>query len=66
MRKIKNPLDNHPDVHVRLMGDWIVNALASARAGKIDDVATYIRLAARQEEQIPTDIRLPEMFQRCA
>jgi len=59
MRKTKNPLENHSDVNVRLMGEFLAKAFAMARAGNVEQAATLVRCAYRMEQSIPNEIRLP-------
>ena len=58
MRKIKYPLANHSNVNVRLMCEFLVDALAAARAGDIELACTRVRIAARLENDVPAEISL--------
>jgi hypothetical protein len=58
MRKIKYPLANHSNVDVRLMCEFLVDALAAAKAGDVELTCTRIRIAARLEKDVPAEFSL--------
>lgn len=57
MNKIKQ-VREHENVDVRLMIRFLDRAMTAARAGKIDEVCTNVRLARDYEDSIPRNIRI--------
>jgi hypothetical protein len=60
-RKIKLPdtVVRHENVNVRLAVVQLEHAVAAAKKGNVEDMATYIRLAHMFEQDIPNEIRFP-------
>jgi acyl-CoA reductase-like NAD-dependent aldehyde dehydrogenase len=51
--KIADSVANHADVNVRLAAQQLIKAIDAAKKGDVSDMATFIRLAAMFERDMP-------------
>jgi hypothetical protein len=58
MKTKSKSLQDHNNVSVRLMFEYLEKALKAAKAGKSQDACTMVRLAARFEKNIPSELRV--------
>lgn len=58
MKTKSKSLQDHDNVSVRLMFQYIENALKAAKAGKSQDACLMVRLAASFEKDVPAEYRL--------
>lgn len=53
--KIADSLENHKDVEVRLMADFLKSAVEHARNGDLVRLASCVRLMSMYERAIPSE-----------
>lgn len=58
MKTKSKSLQDHNNVSVRLMFEYLEKALKAAKAGKSTDACTLVRIAARFEKDVPAEYRL--------